>query len=71
MAHRAGLPDSSRAAAEGYYRVYDIVRDWSAQNHREMFFEDCVNGGRVIDYGIVQRTHYYSGPGRQGAVKRP
>ena len=52
--------DSSRAAAQGYYRVYDTVRNWSAVAHRPMFFEDCVNGGRVIDYGIVQRTHYYS-----------
>ena len=39
--------DSSRAAAEGYYNVYDTVRNWSAEKHREMFFEDCVNGGRV------------------------
>jgi alpha-galactosidase len=25
-----------------------------------LWYEDCVNGGRLIDYGVAKRTHYYS-----------
>lgn len=48
--------DTSRAACDGYYKVYDTVRS----QHSNLFFEDCVNGGRLIDFGVAKRVHYYS-----------
>lgn len=48
--------DCSRAACDGYYSVYDRLR----QAHPGLWYEDCVNGGRLIDYGVAKRTHYYS-----------
>jgi hypothetical protein len=46
--------DVSRACAEGYYAIYD-------QLHKEnpnLIFEDCVNGGRFLDFGVAKRTNY-------------
>lgn len=53
--HIAGDPvDISRAACEGYYAVYDQLR----KENPNLLFEDCVNGGRMVDFGVVKRVHY-------------
>lgn len=54
--HSASPTDIAYRAARGYYRVYDMLR---AENPN-LLFEDCVNGGRTIDYGILRRVHYIS-----------
>lgn len=46
--------DTTRASAEGYYWVYDELR----KDNPQLLFENCVNGGRIVDYGIAKRTHY-------------
>ena len=48
--------DTSRATAEGYYEIYDRLR----QENPHLLFEDCVNGGKLVDYGVVKRVHYFS-----------
>jgi alpha-galactosidase len=53
--HIAGDPvDVSRAACEGYYAVYDQLR----KENPGLLFEDCVNGGRMVDFGVARRVHY-------------
>jgi hypothetical protein len=52
--HTYAPTDIAYRAARGYYQVYDALR---AENPG-LLFEDCVNGGHTVDYGIVQRTHY-------------
>ncbi|HZL37120.1 MAG TPA: glycoside hydrolase family 36 protein [Tepidisphaeraceae bacterium] len=54
--HTSAYTDVSYRAAQGYYRIYDTLR---AENPN-LLFEDCVNGGRMVDYGIVRRAHYIS-----------
>ena len=54
--HTASPADIAYHAAEGYYSVYDQLR----KEHPALLFEDCVNGGRTVDFGIVRRTHYIS-----------
>jgi alpha-galactosidase len=54
--HTASPADIAYHAALGYYCVYDQLR----QEHPALLFEDCVNGGRTVDFGIVRRTHYIS-----------
>ena len=46
--------DTGYRAAHGYYGVYDALR---AENPT-LLFENCVNGGQMVDYGVVRRTHY-------------
>ena len=54
--HTSSSADVAYHAARGYYQVYDTLR---AENPN-LLFEDCVNGGHTVDYGIVRRTHYIS-----------
>src|SRR5262249_51172754 len=55
--HIPGDPvDVSRATAEGYYDVYDQLR----RENPHLLFEDCVNGGKLVDFGVVKRVHYFS-----------
>ncbi len=54
--HTASPADIALHAARGYYAVYDQLR----KEHPTLLFEDCVNGGRTVDFGIVRRTHYIS-----------
>jgi alpha-galactosidase len=54
--HTASRADIAFRAARGYYAVYDQLR----AEHPHLLFEDCVNGGRTVDFGIVRRTHYIS-----------
>ena len=54
--HTSSSADVAYHAARGYYHVYDALR---AENP-ELLFENCVNGGHTVDYGIVGRTHYIS-----------
>jgi alpha-galactosidase len=54
--HTNSNADIAYHAARGYYQVYDALR---AENP-ELLFENCVNGGHTVDYGIVRRTHYVS-----------
>ena len=46
--------DTARSAANGYFEVYDQLR----KENPNLIFENCVNGGRFIDFGIVKRNHY-------------
>jgi len=54
--HTRSPADIAYHASRGYYSVYDQLR----KEHPTLLFEDCVNGGRTVDFGIVQRTHYIS-----------
>jgi alpha-galactosidase len=54
--HTASPSDIAYHAARGYYTVYDQLR----KEHPNLLFEDCVNGGHTVDFGIIQRTHYIS-----------
>ena len=54
--HTDSPVDISYRGAQGYYRVQDSLR----REFPELLFEDCVNGGRQVDYGIVRRVHYIS-----------
>ena len=54
--HTASPTDIAYHAARGYYWVYDQLR----KEHPGLLFEDCVNGGHTVDFGIVRRTHYIS-----------
>ncbi len=54
--HTQSPADIAFHAANGYYAVYDQLR----KEHPNLLFEDCVNGGRTVDFGIVQRAHYIS-----------
>jgi alpha-galactosidase len=54
--HTASSADIAYHAAAGYYSVYDQLR----KEHPSLLFENCVNGGRTVDFGIVRRTHYIS-----------
>jgi hypothetical protein len=55
-AHTASRVDAGYRAALGYYRVYDTLR----AEHPDLLFENCVNGGHMVDYGAVRRCHYIS-----------
>jgi hypothetical protein len=46
--------DVSHHATLGYYEVYDRLR----AEHPKLIFEDCVNGGRMVDFGVAKRVHY-------------
>jgi hypothetical protein len=54
--HTNSKTDIAYHAARGYYEVYDALR---ARNPN-LLFENCVNGGHMVDYGVVRRTHYIS-----------
>jgi len=54
--HTASLADIADHAARGYYSIYDQLR----RERPRLLFENCVNGGRTVDFGIVRRTHYIS-----------
>ena len=54
--HTDSPVDISYRGAQGYYRVQDALR----KEFPELLFEDCVNGGRQVDYGVVRRVHYIS-----------
>jgi len=54
--HTRSRVDVGYRAAQGYYRVYDTLR---AENP-DLLFENCVNGGHMVDYGAVRRCHYIS-----------
>lgn len=54
--HTSSPADIAYHAAQGYYSVYDQLR----QDRPRLLFENCVNGGRTVDFGIVRRTHYIS-----------
>ena len=54
--HTDSPVDISYRGAQGYYRVQDALR----KEFPRLLFEDCVNGGRQVDYGVVRRVHYIS-----------
>jgi alpha-galactosidase len=54
--HTHSRVDEGFRGALGYYKVYDTLR---AENP-DLLFENCVNGGHMIDYGAVRRCHYIS-----------
>jgi hypothetical protein len=54
--HTQSSVDVAYRAAQGYYKVYDMLR---AENPN-LLFENCVNGGHMVDYGAVRRCHYIS-----------
>ncbi len=54
--HTAWPADIAYHAARGYYAVYDQLR----KEHPKLLFEDCVNGGHTVDFGILRRVHYIS-----------
>jgi hypothetical protein len=54
--HTHSRLDEGFRGAQGYYQVYDTLR---AENPN-LLFENCVNGGHMIDYGALRRCHYIS-----------
>jgi len=48
--------DVAYHAAMGYYRVQDELR----KSFPNLLLEDCCNGGNLVDYGILRRTHFVS-----------
>jgi hypothetical protein len=54
--HTSSHSDIAYHAALGYYEVYDRIR----HDFPNLMFEDCVNGGRVVDYGVLRRVSYIS-----------
>lgn len=48
--------DTSRAACERYYSIYDTL----LKENPKLILEDCVNGGRLVDFGVARRMHYFS-----------
>jgi alpha-galactosidase len=54
--HTASPSDISYRAALGYYHVYDDLR----KKHPNLLLEDCVNGGRMVDFGVLKRVNYIS-----------
>lgn len=54
--HTASPIDVAYHASQGYYRVQDALRE----SFPNLLFEDCSNGGNLVDYGILRRTHYVS-----------
>jgi hypothetical protein len=54
--HTTSRTDIAYQGARGYYHIYDTLR---AENPN-LLFEDCINGGRMVDFGVVRRTHYVS-----------
>ena len=54
--HIANDPvDVTRAAAIGYYEIYDQLRS----EYPALLFEGCNGGGRMADFGFLKRVHYY------------
>jgi len=54
--HTASSLDVAYHAALGYYRVQDGLR----AAFPDLLFEDCCDGGNLVDYGVLRRTHYVS-----------
>ncbi len=54
--HTASPIDVAYHASQGYYRVQDELRE----SFPELLLEDCSNGGNLVNYGILRRTHYVS-----------
>jgi alpha-galactosidase len=54
--HTRSPADVGYRAAQGYYKVYDTLRT----ENPDLLFENCVNGGHMVDYGAVRRCHYIS-----------
>lgn len=46
--------DTSRVCALGYYEIYDKLR----RENPNLLFENCVSGGRLVDFGVARRAHY-------------
>jgi hypothetical protein len=54
--HTAAPGDVAYRAARGYAAIYDTLR----AEHPDLLFEDCVNGGHMVDYAALRRAHYVS-----------
>jgi alpha-galactosidase len=54
--HTRARVDIAYRAAQGYYHVYDVLRS----ENPNLLFEDCVNGGQMVDFGVIRRVHYIS-----------
>ena len=54
--HTASPIDVAYHSAQGYYQVQDGLRS----RFPNLLLEDCCNGGNLVDYGILRRTHYVS-----------
>lgn len=52
--HTACAGDISHRAALGYCTVYDALRG----EFPDLLFENCVSGGRMVDFGVLRRCHY-------------
>jgi len=54
--HTGSQGDIAYHATLGYYSVYDGLR----KAYPDLMFENCVNGGRMVDFGAARRAHYFS-----------
>ena len=55
-AHTSSRVDTAFRSGEAYYRIYDALR----KENPDLLFEDCVNGGQMVDFGVIRRVHYIS-----------
>ena len=54
--HTSSRVDTAFRSGEAYYRTYDALR----KENPDLLFEDCVNGGQMVDFGVIRRVHYIS-----------
>jgi alpha-galactosidase len=52
--HLNNSGDISIRCAKAYYQIWDTLK----QNNPDMIFENCLMGGRMLDYGVIQHCHY-------------
>jgi len=62
--HTHHLGGGQYELVKGYYRTYDRLR----KEFPGLLLEDCMNGGHMMDYGLMQRFHVISITDLYGAL---
>lgn len=62
--HTHHLGGGQYELVKGYYRTYDTLR----REFPGLILEDCMNGGHMMDYGLMQRFHVISLTDLYGAL---
>ncbi|MHC4123968.1 MAG: alpha-galactosidase [Planctomycetota bacterium] len=52
--HTGSPGDISHRAAQGYYKVHKSL----LEKFPNLLIENCMNGGRMIDFGVIKYCHY-------------
>lgn len=51
-----GRTDANYASTQAFYNILDDLR----ARHPSLIIENCSNGGFIVDFGILQRTHVFT-----------